>query len=118
MHEPSAHLSGSIHLCFPNQRTKQIALEACADHVWKLQDDDRPLCATSTVISVREICKFASAVPKDQRKQTKVTFIPVTNEITEFLDYFNVNNLELLHSRCEQMTLSSNATVSGVPASC
>ncbi|MBC5815457.1 MAG: hypothetical protein GIW97_02850 [Candidatus Eremiobacteraeota bacterium] len=118
MHEPPPTLCGSIHLCFPNESTKQTALEACGEHAWKLKDDDRPLCATSTMISVGEFCKFAATVPEDQRKQTKVTFIPATKEIAAFLEYFNVNNLQLLHARCEQMLVSSSASANGARASC
>lgn len=99
--QPLTQVSGSIHLCFPDERTKSAALEACASHEWTLEDERRPLCVTSPSIRLDCICRLASALSYETRRATKATFIPAPTDVTAFLDYFNVNNLEELHARCE-----------------
>ena len=97
-----ADVVGSIHLCFQDVRTRDMTVTASGHDGWK-SERGRPLCLSSTHIALAEICRFAAALSREQRDATAVTFIPVTNALADFLSYFNVNTVELLHVRCEQM---------------
>ncbi|MDP9017919.1 MAG: hypothetical protein M3N19_06345 [Candidatus Eremiobacteraeota bacterium] len=102
---PLHSVTGSIHLCFKNEELMRLALDVARPHTWQ-RAADRPLCLTSSTIDLATICRFSGAMKQELRAQIKVTFIPdmATGERVEFLDYFNVNNLDLLHARCEQMS--------------
>ncbi|MDQ6929246.1 MAG: hypothetical protein M3126_01090 [Candidatus Eremiobacteraeota bacterium] len=99
--QPLTQVSGSIHLCFPDERTKSVAMSACEDHEWTLEDERRPLCMTAASIPLDCICRIACALPRESRRATKATFIPAPTDVTAFIDYFNVNKLEELYARCE-----------------
>ena len=106
-------LVGSIHLCFPDVPARDMAVAASGHADWKAEQG-RPLCLSSTQIALAEIWRLTGGLSPEQRAATAVTFIPATNALGDFLAYFNVNTVELLHVRCEQMLRTAGRAVETV----